>query len=83
MNEHNVDDSDPVEEIHRIREEIAAEYNHDLRAYYVHLKEQERLSGHKLVQFSALHDEEDITRHPEFQSNRIPAVEIPVLNESQ
>lgn len=42
-----------VEEIRKIREEHSAKYNHDLRAIYKDLKEQEYTSGRRYVKFPA------------------------------
>jgi hypothetical protein len=42
--------SDPiVDEVRRVRDAYAARFNHDLRAIYHDLKEQEKRSGRKVV----------------------------------
>ncbi len=38
-----------VEEVRKVREEYAAEFNHDLEAIYQDLKKQERAGRHKVV----------------------------------
>ena len=42
-----------VEEIRKIREEHSAKFNHDLRAIYKDLKEQERTSGRRYMKYPA------------------------------
>jgi hypothetical protein len=41
-----------VEEIHRIREEYAAQFDYDLERIYQDLKEQEARSGREFVSFA-------------------------------
>ncbi len=44
--------SDPiVDEVRRVRDAYAARFNYDLRAIVRDLKEQEKLSGRKLVSY--------------------------------
>jgi hypothetical protein len=38
-----------VDAVHRVREEYAARFHHDLDAMYRHLKERERQSGRRYV----------------------------------
>jgi hypothetical protein len=45
--------SDPiVDEVRRARDAYAARFNHDLRAIFRDLKEQEKRSGRKLVSYA-------------------------------
>ncbi|MGH9351711.1 MAG: hypothetical protein ACRD2G_06075, partial [Terriglobia bacterium] len=44
--------NDPiVDEVRRIRDELAARFNYDLEAIYRHIKERERTSGRTYVTF--------------------------------
>lgn len=45
--------NDPiVDEVRRIRDEYAARFNHDLRAVYRDLKEQEKRTGQTVVSYA-------------------------------
>ena len=41
-----------VEEVRRIREEYAAQYNYDIKAICRATREQQKMSGHKIVSLS-------------------------------
>ena len=44
--------TDPImEELHKQREVFAKRFNHDIHAIFEHLREEEKLSGHKYVSF--------------------------------
>ena len=46
--------SDPiVDEVRRVRDAYAAEFNYDLKAIYRDLKEKEKRSGRKIVSYAA------------------------------
>ncbi len=42
-----------VEEVRRVREEYAAQYNYDIKAICRAAREQQKMSGHKIVSLSS------------------------------
>jgi hypothetical protein len=58
-----------VEEIHKYREEYAAQFNYDLQAIFLDIKEKEQLHQDRLVSFDKKHDNTDAPSEPAKQPN--------------
>ena len=64
--------ADPiVEEVHRIRDELAAALNYDIKAIFADLRERQKTVGNRLVPL-----------HKEVSTTNSPAVHVATASES-
>ena len=57
-----------VEEIHRVREEYAAKFDHDINRMYEDIRKRQEESGRKFVSFPPKKPEQKVVRRPVLES---------------